>query len=148
MNLNIREFPEALGKRLKLESFKRGVTLRKLVIAILDYGDAAGEALDFDKQKEGKNGDDLRMRGSAEGEEKQSRGLPRGERGRGVRGAHEAGGSQGESGAVGDGARKDSGAKRKGEVTAVNLTGDRPSHDVTTCRVYGCGICKAAGKKF
>jgi hypothetical protein len=45
------------------------------------------------------------------------------------------------------GAKKDRGREGAAEVTAVDLTGSRPDHDVKTCRVYGCGMCKAAGVK-
>jgi hypothetical protein len=49
---------------------------------------------------------------------------------------------------VDGGAKADRGGKGAGEVTAVNLTGSRSEHDVKTCRVYKCGLCVAAGKKF
>src|ERR1700687_6007844 len=59
------------------------------------------------------------------------------------------GGSQGKSGAVDGGAKKDrSGARANEKTTATDLTGDRQEHDVKTCRLYGCLKCKAAGKKF
>lgn len=54
--------------------------------------------------------------------------------------------TSGESGAVDGGSRKDSGRKREdkgkgGEDIA------RGEHDPKTCRLYGCGQCKAAGWK-
>jgi hypothetical protein len=49
---------------------------------------------------------------------------------------------------VGKSARQDGGGERKGEVTAVDLTGDRKAHDVKTCKVYRCAQCMWAGKRF
>jgi len=98
-----------------------------------------------DKSEGVGNGDGVRVR-SEVGE----RGAGRGSKA--VRRASSAGRSQDKSGAVVGGGKADRSGEGKGgegrEVTALDLTGERPVHNVKTCRVYRCDQCVAAGKKF
>lgn len=77
---------------------------------------------------------------------------PEGRKGKGrdreaVRPAHDEGRPQGESGAVGRSVPKDRVGERKGQETAISLTGARSEHDPKNCRLYGCGMCRASGVK-
>ena len=136
----IRNLDDEFMRRVRAQSALDGLSLKDWVVSQLCA---------FLEGYEHANGrDGVHLRGDVEsgaiGQGREGTRKPR----KAVPAAHESARPSGESGEVVRSEQKNGSGERKGEVTAVDLTGNRPTHNVKTCRVYGCGMCKAEGKKF
>lgn len=147
----IRGVDDELVKQIRIAAARNGQSLKMYVTEVLET--AVGWELlykDLLKKKEvpsGNGRDGVRMWGSVEGgAERQGQKGTR-ESGKAVSGAHDEAGPPDQSSAVDRGSAQNRVGERKGQETAISLTGTRAEHDPKTCRVYGCGGCRVLGVK-
>lgn len=136
-DLSLKGLDDGLMTKVKVSALDARMTLRAFVVKILEMA-VEDEA--------GRNG--MRVRGSVESGAIRQRAKGTGESSKALSTAHVETRPPDQSGAVDRGTKANRGREGKGQETAVTLTGERSEHDVKNCRVYRCGQCVAAGKKF